>query len=648
MTATAPGFYGAQGRPIPQLPLRYPDLAERLAAQGVAQLRDGGLGAARARGARGLSRGRRLHGVRAAHDAAISSWAHERTRAEAGVHRGRPRGPPRAGRDGFAACVRRQRVHWRPSHWASRDGNLEQSRRARSRQMPGPHRPSPGPGRCGPTEEEESGWLRPIASRTRRRSRSRTRQKITMKNGKPATKGTCPDLRRQRLPHRRLTRGTPGVRPGPSRSGDVGPRLTSRDPMRAPAPAGARARPDATPDPARASGGRRWTVRYNRVTVGSVARGARPLVTSPDGAPAPRHRRSPIHAPAPPGPGARARPRRHACAHRGRDRRTAASRPAPPVRTPMAAGGDGRSCAALLGSWRATRDAWLAGGGARAGRAGHLRARARSTPRTGALIDPPNMRDAFRGFPLGPRWASASGCPGRSRRTRTSRSSARPRSAPAAAAATSSTSRSRRASAAASSPTAGCSRAPTASPASWGTYGRHGRAALRLRRARPSRAARLGHGHGRARPATRSRRASRRRTCARLAAEVAPQPLSAADVASGRGLGDRGRRRHNRPRAPCVRGRGGLHRGRLRSRPRGPGRRHRDRLGRAAGRPGPRGGRDDRVPDPGRRVRIVPAALGDDVGLIGTVPLVASALPGAPRARGIAASHATDAGVGTA
>ena len=35
LTATAPGFYGAQGRPIPQLPLRYPDLAARMAAQGV-------------------------------------------------------------------------------------------------------------------------------------------------------------------------------------------------------------------------------------------------------------------------------------------------------------------------------------------------------------------------------------------------------------------------------------------------------------------------------------------------------------------------------------------------------------------------------------------------------------------------------------
>ncbi|MEA2623729.1 MAG: uridine phosphorylase [Chloroflexota bacterium] len=35
LTATAPGFYGAQGRPIPQLPIRYPDLAKEMASQGV-------------------------------------------------------------------------------------------------------------------------------------------------------------------------------------------------------------------------------------------------------------------------------------------------------------------------------------------------------------------------------------------------------------------------------------------------------------------------------------------------------------------------------------------------------------------------------------------------------------------------------------
>ncbi len=35
ITATAPGFYGAQGRPIPQLPIRFPDLAAEMARQGV-------------------------------------------------------------------------------------------------------------------------------------------------------------------------------------------------------------------------------------------------------------------------------------------------------------------------------------------------------------------------------------------------------------------------------------------------------------------------------------------------------------------------------------------------------------------------------------------------------------------------------------
>jgi uridine phosphorylase len=35
VTATAPGFIGAQGRPIPQLPIRYPDLAEDMARQRV-------------------------------------------------------------------------------------------------------------------------------------------------------------------------------------------------------------------------------------------------------------------------------------------------------------------------------------------------------------------------------------------------------------------------------------------------------------------------------------------------------------------------------------------------------------------------------------------------------------------------------------
>jgi uridine phosphorylase len=35
ITATAPGFYGAQGRAIPHLPIRYPDLADEMARQGI-------------------------------------------------------------------------------------------------------------------------------------------------------------------------------------------------------------------------------------------------------------------------------------------------------------------------------------------------------------------------------------------------------------------------------------------------------------------------------------------------------------------------------------------------------------------------------------------------------------------------------------
>ena len=35
LAATAPGFYGGQGRPIPHLPIRYPDLADEIARQGI-------------------------------------------------------------------------------------------------------------------------------------------------------------------------------------------------------------------------------------------------------------------------------------------------------------------------------------------------------------------------------------------------------------------------------------------------------------------------------------------------------------------------------------------------------------------------------------------------------------------------------------
>ncbi len=48
-----------------------------------------------------------------------------------------------------------------------------------------------------------------------------------------------------------------------------------------------------------------------------------------------------------------------------------------------------------------------------------------------------------------------------------------------------------------------------------------------------------------------------------------------------------------------------------------------------------------------QRARVVPAALGDDVGLIGTVPLVASALPGLTASGEHGTAAAGSAGVTT-
>ena len=65
ITATSPSFYGGQGRPIPQLPIRFPDLADEMARQGVQQLRDGGVGPSRSRGPCAMPCRCRVYGVRA-------------------------------------------------------------------------------------------------------------------------------------------------------------------------------------------------------------------------------------------------------------------------------------------------------------------------------------------------------------------------------------------------------------------------------------------------------------------------------------------------------------------------------------------------------------------------------------------------------
>ena len=104
LTATAPGFYGAQGRPIPHLPLRFPDLAAAHGRAGRRELRDGGLSGPGPGGPGGLPRGRRVHRLRAAHQRRVR-LRRAAASGRGGAHGDRPRGAPRAGRDGRAAVT---------------------------------------------------------------------------------------------------------------------------------------------------------------------------------------------------------------------------------------------------------------------------------------------------------------------------------------------------------------------------------------------------------------------------------------------------------------------------------------------------------------------------------------------------------------
>ena len=115
LTATAPGFYGAQGRPIPHLPLRYPDLADRLAAQGIVNFE---------MEASALLVLAQLAGCRAG--VVCTAYAHRRSgefvmgarreAAEAGlIEVGLEALHVLDEMDSQRAATRD--VHWRPSHW---------------------------------------------------------------------------------------------------------------------------------------------------------------------------------------------------------------------------------------------------------------------------------------------------------------------------------------------------------------------------------------------------------------------------------------------------------------------------------------------------------------------------------------------------
>ena len=116
LTATAPGFYGAQGRAIPRLPLRFPDLAARMAAQGVVNF-EMEASAVLALAALAGCRAGVVCTVFAQRTSGAFASAEQRRLAEAGlVDTGLEALHVLAEMDEQRS--RAGELHWRPSHWA--------------------------------------------------------------------------------------------------------------------------------------------------------------------------------------------------------------------------------------------------------------------------------------------------------------------------------------------------------------------------------------------------------------------------------------------------------------------------------------------------------------------------------------------------
>ena len=177
MTATAPGFFGAQGRPIPQLPIRYPDLAEEMARQRVMNFE-----------------------MEASALLVLASLARCRAGVVCAVYANRTTGEFVEGdaKDAAeAACVetglegllvlaemdRQKREagtdRWRPSLW-------QHTRLTRTAADAGQGFPRRG------TRMRRSPMAEAYCVKDKKKVEVQNPQKITMKNGKPALQGTCP------------------------------------------------------------------------------------------------------------------------------------------------------------------------------------------------------------------------------------------------------------------------------------------------------------------------------------------------------------------------------------------------------------------------------------------------------------------------
>lgn len=116
ITATAPGFYGPQGRPIPQLPIRYPDLAEQMAREGVVNFEMEASAVLTLSALAGCRAGV-VCTVFAQRTSGEFVMGDQKTRAEAGlIDTGLEALHVLAEMD--ALRERSGEKHWRPSHWA--------------------------------------------------------------------------------------------------------------------------------------------------------------------------------------------------------------------------------------------------------------------------------------------------------------------------------------------------------------------------------------------------------------------------------------------------------------------------------------------------------------------------------------------------
>jgi uridine phosphorylase len=121
LTATAPGFYGAQGRPIPHWPMRFPELVARMAAQGVVNFEMEASAVLTLAALAGCRAGV-VCTVFAQRTSGRFASAEERHRAEGGLIA--------TGLEALhvLAAMDEQRArsgerHWRPSHWTPTSAN---------------------------------------------------------------------------------------------------------------------------------------------------------------------------------------------------------------------------------------------------------------------------------------------------------------------------------------------------------------------------------------------------------------------------------------------------------------------------------------------------------------------------------------------